>query len=700
MKYLVIFILFFANNIYSQLQWQWQNPLPQGNYLTDITFVDSLNGYACGYSGTILKTNNSGLTWEYINTSHNGLFRELSLPNIQNGWAMCYYTSSVYKTDNAGNNWYFLSEICNTYMNSFEMINDSVGYACGPDAQIYKTIDGGINWFPNQSPIFISSLYSIDFINEYVGYCGGQSPYLLKTTNGGINWTYLSLPISSFNFCIYCIQFKSVNFGYVCGYWEGIGFVLLTTNGGNDWITRFFNNPVQDIYFINTEKGWIRDSESKIYETTDGGLNWISKQDNCTKLYFYNEYNSWSIFNLNNIKFSNDGWNNFNNQTATVTTENLTDIAIKDSSNVFLSGYHKILGTTNKGRTWQILYSDSNKYFSSVKIKNENEIWAVGNSGFITYSLDNGNTWKDIQLTANWLSDIYFFNSLKGYIIGNDTTGGKIFETTDGGNIWYELANVPAVDYINKIVFSNNIGWISSSGGLYSTNDFGLNWTLVKNGSYSSFSVIQNSIWIPAINRVFISYDLGSSWQEVEVYEIIGGDVRLIRSIDFLNETIGWVCVDNGRVFKTTYAGQSWTEEQRISGIALNSIKFLQENKGWAVGIGGAIIHYGDILNNIGGNYYKDLPSGFQLYQNYPNPFNPSTNIKFKLNKSTNVKIDIFNLAGIKIETLVHKKLHAGLHNIIWNGLNFNGNRLSSGVYYCRIKTDHEMKTIKMVLIK
>ncbi|MDI6827648.1 MAG: YCF48-related protein, partial [Armatimonadota bacterium] len=43
--------------------WIWQNPLPQGNNLADVHFVNSSNGWAVGDVGTILKTTNGGATW-------------------------------------------------------------------------------------------------------------------------------------------------------------------------------------------------------------------------------------------------------------------------------------------------------------------------------------------------------------------------------------------------------------------------------------------------------------------------------------------------------------------------------------------------------------------------------------------------------------------------------------------------------------
>lgn len=44
--------------------WEWQNPLPQGNHLTDVSFFDARTGVAVGTWGTILQTTDGGLTWE------------------------------------------------------------------------------------------------------------------------------------------------------------------------------------------------------------------------------------------------------------------------------------------------------------------------------------------------------------------------------------------------------------------------------------------------------------------------------------------------------------------------------------------------------------------------------------------------------------------------------------------------------------
>ena len=46
-----------------QTGWYWQNPLPQGNHLSGVSFTDANTGTAVGGNGAILRTTDGGITW-------------------------------------------------------------------------------------------------------------------------------------------------------------------------------------------------------------------------------------------------------------------------------------------------------------------------------------------------------------------------------------------------------------------------------------------------------------------------------------------------------------------------------------------------------------------------------------------------------------------------------------------------------------
>ena len=88
-------------------------------------------------------------------------------------------------------------------------------------------------------------------------------------------------------------------------------------------------------------------------------------------------------------------------------------------------------------------------------------------------------------------------------------------------------------------------------------------------------------------------------------------------------------------------------------------------------------------------------PVDFALSQNVPNPFNPATEITFNMARAGEVSLKVFNLNGQMVETLVDGPMSAGNHKVT-----FNGNRLSSGVYFYTLQAAGRSETRKMLLAK
>ncbi|MCK5033721.1 MAG: immune inhibitor A, partial [Calditrichia bacterium] len=103
--------------------------------------------------------------------------------------------------------------------------------------------------------------------------------------------------------------------------------------------------------------------------------------------------------------------------------------------------------------------------------------------------------------------------------------------------------------------------------------------------------------------------------------------------------------------------------------------------------------------NSIDDNVF--IPLTTELHQNYPNPFNPSTAIGYQLSANSNVNLKIYNLLGQEVKTLVNKQQSPGSYNYIWNGLNSEGQQVSSGVYYYKLVTNNGfVKTKKLLLLR
>lgn len=90
----------------------------------------------------------------------------------------------------------------------------------------------------------------------------------------------------------------------------------------------------------------------------------------------------------------------------------------------------------------------------------------------------------------------------------------------------------------------------------------------------------------------------------------------------------------------------------------------------------------------------------FELKANYPNPFNPSTTIPFSIDKPQNVKLQIYNITGKLVYTLIDALVAPGQYELMWDGRNTNGNRVSSGVYFSRLSGDRQSQVKQLILLK
>jgi hypothetical protein len=111
---------------------------------------------------------------------------------------------------------------------------------------------------------------------------------------------------------------------------------------------------------------------------------------------------------------------------------------------------------------------------------------------------------------------------------------------------------------------------------------------------------------------------------------------------------------------------------------------------------------------------------GFQLNQNYPNPFNPTTTLSFELKtslfeagKPAVVTIRIFNvlqqlvavpkalnhpLGDVPVEELQYDT--PGVKEAFWDGLDRQGRKVASGIYYMQLVVNGERTVRKMVVTK
>ena len=88
-------------------------------------------------------------------------------------------------------------------------------------------------------------------------------------------------------------------------------------------------------------------------------------------------------------------------------------------------------------------------------------------------------------------------------------------------------------------------------------------------------------------------------------------------------------------------------------------------------------------------------PKEFALAQNYPNPFNPTTAISYQLSAFGFTTLKVYDAIGREVATLVNEVKEAGTYSA-----QFDGAKLSSGIYFAKLSSSGKTQIRKLVLMK
>jgi len=161
--------------------------------------------------------------------------------------------------------------------------------------------------------------------------------------------------------------------------------------------------------------------------------------------------------------------------------------------------------------------------------------------------------------------------------------------------------------------------------------------------------------------------------------------------------------------------GETWSSNEAISLSFDPHIGYTQQNKmgdyydmvsdndgvhlAWANTInGGQDVYYTHLDPEAILALSDNLASEILNARVYPNPFLDKATISFSIPSEENVSVTVFDILGRKQAILLNGDF-SGKQEIVWNGKNTNGNKLSSGLYFISISSG-KSKTVLKVLLK
>ena len=286
--------------------------------------------------------------------------------------------------------------------------------------------------------------------------------------------------------------------------------------------------PFDGLCFLSATEGWVTGASGVILHTTDAGKSWTPLP--------------------------------------TGTTHWIHSVAFVDSNRGFAVGNNGlILATTDGGKSWSAQNAGIPFDLYSVTFIDKDNGWVSGFAGTLLHTADGGETWSKVSTdTAQWIMKVTFLKGdpSHGWAVGQD---GLILTTTDGGATWKKQNNPVRKDLYGVNFIDANKGWVVGTHGIIEfTANGGQSW-IIQNGS----------------GRTPLTW--GVAGMERESNDL--------HSVVFVNDKVGYVTGVLGIFLKTTDGGNTWTRIKSGTNLDLYGLTFPDNAHGWAVGVGGMILH-------------------------------------------------------------------------------------------------------------
>ena len=258
--------------------------------LKSIYFYDYEVGYAVGDSGIVLKSIDSGKTWQSVvtpvisNLNDIYLFHRDTIDIVGDDGTMLFSTDG-------GSYWWVSS---NFLMEDYYCVTFSGGSGiCGGSSQtiLWGTYTStALYWMEIQSGFFGGGFWGANMLNSQIGFVAGENsiyqPLFGKTTDSGVTWDFTAFYLNNNEGRATGIDFTDINIGYISArVWDGRGAISKTTNSGDNWVTTFFDNPLWSIDFPisnASQVGYAVGDQGVILKTFDAGASWQQQQSGIT----------------------------------------------------------------------------------------------------------------------------------------------------------------------------------------------------------------------------------------------------------------------------------------------------------------------------------------------------------------------------------------------------------------------------------
>ena len=719
--FFVILVLLLSFLSSSAQGWQWLNPLPQGNTLTDLDYLGQDHVISsAGYAGTAVASSDGGDTWTLLGNGEHPFPAQAVYLSPTEGWGiMDYYSpvsdslqNAIVHTNDGGLSWQVLFHDPLFEVQDIAWPSAQNGWVGGEMDSTYRlallhTTDGGLTWAAQTFDSVTNSSARVFFLNDQEGWVSVWH-WILHTDNGGITWQWYSLP--------YWMYFDLLFVDSQNGWGASFDEVYRTTDGGQSWTPR--NVPVietewtKSIALSDADHLWIVTStddahiiDDHVLYSTNGGQTWarrtLNTTSNLSKIIFADSEHGWLCGEDGSLYQTVDGGATWTSRCGDPATDETfyTCVDFADLQHGWIGAYSwssgsPILRSVDGGASWAVAYQDSTSNWLDIEALSPTNIWAVGSK--ILHSADGGLTWNEVNLGYGIYQRVICLGDQLIWIASGWDWDVHVHRSTDGGATWETHPVELGLKYNGMAAGDANNVWISGwedldEGTVAHSSDGGQTWEMQGDSlGFLDAIYFHDALhgWAYAWMGVVRTDDGGNTWT------VASPDTYLWASrIEFLDLQNGFM-INYNDAYRTTDGGDSWQFIDPYVDTRLTDISVVDINHAWITGWHGTTLRF-DGTTFSSPERRTASPERFVLQPAYPNPFNSVTNLSLEVPVAARAKIEIFDITGRLVQTLADRYYTPGLHT-----LHFDVGGLPSGVYLARATSGSFHSVQKLVLLR
>ena len=286
MKKLLLFLIacvFISAISFSQATWVEQTAPPVVPPLYSVNAFSSLIAWASGDNGTVLLTTNGGINWVYKDAPQAGNFTIYGINGLDPVTALCLVNTTnaglILKTTNSGNTWNIVFARPGQYLDDMKFINSTTGYVYGDPLGtswfFIKTTNAGITWDTTvtrpTAAGFEQGFENGMFVQNIIGnlvkiWFGSDNGFVIFSLNNAASWGKSPTPSNN---QVRGITFLDANTGF-CGGQKP----FLSGTSGNNWIFQANYPNLGTFHSFANSAGYVwYASGTGICYSTDQGAN-------------------------------------------------------------------------------------------------------------------------------------------------------------------------------------------------------------------------------------------------------------------------------------------------------------------------------------------------------------------------------------------------------------------------------------------